>query len=115
MAGNGCTRVKERLKCQQKGSIQAMFEVDEEHSKRERRKARELRQSQWWKNRVARGECHYCQARVLPAELTLDHVVPVSRGGKSSKGNCVAACKTCNSQKKQLTPVEWSDYMDRIS
>ena len=91
-----------------------MLEVDEDHIKRERRKARELRQSQWWKNRIARGECHYCLAKVLPAELTLDHVVPVSRGGKSSKGNCVAACKECNSQKKQLTPVEWAGYLDRV-
>jgi len=91
-----------------------MFEVDDDHIKRERRKARELRQSQWWKNRVAPGECHYCSVSVSPAELTLDHVVPVSRGGKTTKGNCVAACKDCNNQKKQLTPVEWAEYLERI-
>ena len=91
-----------------------MFEVDDDHVKRERRKARELRKSQWWKNRIAAGKCHYCEVTVAPAELTLDHVVPVSRGGRTTKGNCVAACKECNNQKKQLTPVEWADYLERI-
>lgn len=91
-----------------------MFEVDDEQIKRERRKARELRKSQWWKNRVGRGVCHYCQMSVAPAELTLDHIVPVSRGGKSTRGNCVPACKDCNNRKKQLTPVEWAEYLDRI-
>lgn len=91
-----------------------MFEADEDHIKRERNKARELRKSQWWKNRIATGRCHYCEAEVAPAELTLDHVVPVSRGGRTSKGNCVAACKECNNRKQQLTPVEWSAYLERL-
>jgi len=91
-----------------------MFEADDDHVKKERNKARELRKSQWWKNRIAAGRCHYCDAEVAPAELTLDHVVPVSRGGRTTKGNCVAACKLCNNQKQQLTPVEWSTYLERI-
>ena len=36
----------------------------------------------------------------------MDHVVPVSRGGKSTKGNIVPCCKECNNAKKYLTPVE---------
>lgn len=91
-----------------------MFEPDDDHINRERRKARELRKSQWWKNRIARGTCHYCGAVVSPAELTLDHVVPVSRGGRSSKGNCVPSCKECNTRKKQLTPVEWTEFLERV-
>ena len=94
--------------------LYGMFDVvDEDHVKRERRKARELRQTQWWKNRIARGECHYCSGSFAPADLTLDHVVPVSRGGRTTRGNCVAACKECNNRKKQLTPVEWADYLDK--
>ncbi len=88
--------------------------MDEDHVKRERRKARELRQTQWWKNRIASGECHYCAVRVPPSELTLDHVVPVSRGGRTTRGNCVAACKDCNNRKKQLTPVEWTEFLERV-
>ena len=92
-----------------------LFEVDENHVKLERRKALELRSSQWWKNRIARGECYYCHAQVAPSELTLDHIVPVSRGGRSTRGNCVAACKECNNRKKSLTPVEWSEFLERFS
>ena len=35
-------------------------EVSEEQARREREKARELRKSHWWKNRIAQGVCHYC-------------------------------------------------------
>jgi len=89
-------------------------DVSEEQLRRERARARELRKSQWWRNRIARGRCHYCQAEVPPAELTLDHVVPLVRGGRSSKGNCVPACKECNSRKQSLLPVEWEDYLQGL-
>jgi 5-methylcytosine-specific restriction endonuclease McrA len=90
------------------------LEPGEEDLKRERAKARELRQSQWWKNRIASGLCHYCGAQVPPKELTLDHVVPLVRGGKSTRGNCVPACKACSSQKQSLTPVEWTEYLEKL-
>ncbi len=89
-------------------------EPDEQTLRRERSKARELRKSQWWRNRVARGECHYCGGAFPPAELTLDHVVPLSRGGRSTRGNCVPACKECNSRKQSLLPLEWQEYLDRL-
>lgn len=89
------------------------LDVSEEELRRERAKARELRRSQWWKNRIGQGRCHYCNDRVPPKELTLDHVVPLVRGGKSSKGNCVPACKECNSKKQSLLPLEWEDFLRR--
>jgi len=90
------------------------LEVTEEDERRERNKARELRRSQWWKYRIATGLCHYCGGRVDPKELTLDHLVPISRGGKSTRGNCVAACKDCNNKKKNLLPVEWQAYLEHL-
>ncbi|GAB4128309.1 MAG: HNH endonuclease [Raineya sp.] len=48
-------------------------------------------------------QCQYCGATT---DLTLDHVLPRSRGGKSSWTNLVTACKTCNSKKGDLTPEE---------
>lgn len=48
-------------------------------------------------------ECQYCGSN---KDLTLDHVFPRSRGGKSSWDNLVAACKSCNSRKGDNTPVE---------
>jgi len=89
-------------------------EVSEEQLRRERERARELRRSNWWSNRIAAGVCHYCGARVPPRELTLDHIVPLVRGGHSSKGNCVPACKACNSAKQSLLPIEWEEYLARL-
>lgn len=77
-----------------------------EHIQRERRKARELRNSQWWRQRVGQGVCYYCENRFSKEELTMDHIIPVARGGKSTKGNVVVACKVCNTEKKHLTPAE---------
>ena len=87
------------------------FDVDSDPSlaKRirvEREKARQLRKSQWWKRLIAKGECHYCGGVVLPASLSMDHIVPLARGGKSTKGNVVPACLKCNQKKQLETPVE---------
>ena len=88
-------------------------DVSEQQVKREKEKARELRRSQWWKNRVAKGICHYCGGNFPPAELTLDHLVPIIRGGTSTRGNVVPACKECNNKKKYLLPLEWEEFLQR--
>jgi 5-methylcytosine-specific restriction endonuclease McrA len=36
----------------------------------------------------------------------MDHVVPLARGGRSTKGNSVVCCKDCNNKKKYFTPVD---------
>ena len=90
------------------------YTADEAQIRRERHKARDLRQSQWWKRRCAKGVCYYCAQPTAPRELTMDHVVPLARGGKSTKSNLVPACKTCNTQKKQLLPIEWEAYLERL-
>ena len=79
---------------------------DEKHVAKERAKARELRNSNWWKQVLASGVCHYCKKKFKKNELTMDHIVSVARGGKSTKGNCVPCCKECNNEKSFLTPVE---------
>ncbi|MBI1387325.1 MAG: HNH endonuclease [bacterium] len=43
--------------------------------------------------------CQYCGSSFKPEELTLDHVIPVSRGGADSWNNVVTACKKCNHKK----------------
>ena len=85
---------------------------DEAHVRREREKARALRASAWWKAQIARGVCPYCGKRVPPAELTMDHVVPVARGGRSERGNVVPCCRACNAGKSCLTPAE--QILDRL-
>jgi 5-methylcytosine-specific restriction enzyme A len=75
-------------------------------SSKEKEKARQLRKSQWWQAKINKGICHYCGEKFSKEELTMDHMLPIARGGKSTKGNLVVACKTCNNEKKYLTPVE---------
>jgi len=84
--------------------------VSPEQLRKEKQKARELRGTQWWKRQAARGECYYCHKKVLPAELTMDHIVALIRGGKSTRGNTVPACRECNSGKKYLLPMEWPQH-----
>lgn len=88
-------------------------DLDEADIKRERQKARQLRASQWWKRRLAKGVCYYCGCSTPPKALTMDHIVPIARGGKSTKGNVVPACKECNTAKKQLMPMEWDEYLNQ--
>ncbi len=89
--------------------------ADDDHVRREKAKGRDLRRSQWWKNVCGRGQCHYCKKRIPPKELTMDHVVPVGRGGCSVKSNVVPCCKDCNSKKKYFLPVEWQEHLDRLA
>ena len=88
--------------------------VEPETLRRERAKARELRRSPWWKRRIADGVCYYCRRSIGHRALTMDHLVPLGRGGRSTRGNVVPACKACNSKKKSLVPVEWQAYLDRL-
>ena len=87
------------------------YDLDEKQIKAERRKARELRKSQWWKRRCAKGQCYYCGLSIAAKELTMDHLVPIARGGRTTKGNVVPACKSCNNKKKQMLPMEWEAYL----
>lgn len=82
---------------------------------KEKAKARELRRKQWWKSLVDKGICHYCGGKFPAKEITMDHIVPLIRGGKSTKGNIVPACKKCNSAKKYMLPLEWDEYLKRLS
>ena len=89
--------------------------ISEEDLRRERSRARDLRRSQWWKNKRAHSVCHYCGGRFPAKTLTMDHVVPLVRGGKSTKSNVVACCKACNTLKQDLVPSEWQAYLVRLS
>lgn len=48
--------------------------------------------------------CQYCNSKA--SELTIDHVVPTSRGGADSWDNVVACCQKCNVKKGNHTPKE---------
>jgi 5-methylcytosine-specific restriction endonuclease McrA len=50
--------------------------------------------------------CQYCGERKNPVELTLDHILPRSRGGGGAAINVVTACRSCNQRKGSRTPEE---------
>jgi 5-methylcytosine-specific restriction endonuclease McrA len=80
--------------------------TDPKRIKLEREKARKLRKTSWWNEKIQKGICHYCEQKFKPTDLTMDHLVPLARGGQSVKNNLVPACKECNAKKKLHTPVD---------
>jgi hypothetical protein len=54
------------------------------------------------------GRCAYCGESFFP--LTVDHVIPFSRGGTDSRSNLTAACSRCNFEKLDFTPDEWKAW-----
>jgi 5-methylcytosine-specific restriction endonuclease McrA len=59
-----------------------------------------------WEKLVTRanGHCAYCNER---APLTMDHVIPLSRGGRHAIGNLQPVCEQCNKRKGAMLLSEW--------
>jgi 5-methylcytosine-specific restriction endonuclease McrA len=57
-----------------------------------------------------RFHCAYCGTR--KGKLSIDHIIPKSRGGETTFENCVAACKACNLKKGGRTPSEAKMYLN---
>ena len=55
--------------------------------------------------------CHYCK-QVIDG-LTMDHVIPISKGGRHEADNIVPACLSCNSSKGAKTLEEWKGNVGR--
>lgn len=60
------------------------------------------------RNLLARDghRCQYCGATLPPSQLSLDHVIPRSRGGRTTWENVVCSCLACNTRKGGRTPQE---------
>jgi len=54
-----------------------------------------------------RMTCLYCGFKFTAGELSLDHVVPVARGGKTTWSNLATCCKPCNGEKADRRPEEF--------
>jgi len=50
--------------------------------------------------------CQYCAKKLSWTSITIDHVVPKCRGGKTTWRNCVVCCKNCNKNKGARLPHE---------
>lgn len=89
--------------------------VTEAELKKEKLIAGKLRATTWWKRKLSQSRCYYCNKIVPSSELTMDHLIPLIRGGKSIKSNLVTACKECNNNKKYLLPTEWQEYLNNLN
>ena len=85
----------------------------DKHLRRERDEARLLRKSRWWQTLITKATCYYCSKSLDKSEVTMDHVVPIAQGGRSTPGNIVPACKPCNNQKRDLTAAAWLLYLEQ--
>ena len=74
------------------------IQKDPKHIARKNRRLA-LRQTQWWRNKIAQGLCAYCQGTFTPDALTMDSLYP-SRGGRSTKGNGSCCGSAGNATKK---------------
>lgn len=53
-----------------------------------------------------KSSCQFCGIKLSPNQVTIDHVIPKSRGGGNNFYNCVVSCFDCNNKKRNLTPEE---------
>ena len=80
----------------------------------QRRRMRQTKRERVWMR--SGGLCAYCGMPLSVREMTMDHVVPRSRGGESRVANLVAACATCNVAKGARTAEEFlAERMEAVS
>lgn len=58
------------------------------------------------------GQCSYCGAS---DHLSVDHIVPLSRGGTHEPTNLTCACRVCNSAKRAMTDAEFRAWIRRVA
>lgn len=81
-------------------------ESQRKRSKAQRKRSRKL----VWDKDFRAQVCHYC---VGARAETIDHKIPLSKGGDGSKENCVPCCRECNERKGNMTYERFMIYMNR--
>lgn len=57
--------------------------------------------------------CGYCGLRFKPENLTIDHIMPLSKGGKTTVENSNLSCKKCNVLKGNMDPIKWVKILNK--
>lgn len=91
---------------------------DHKRAQNSRRRARERGDGERWSHddwlRLVEAFDHRCAYCGASARLTVDHRVPLMRGGPNTIANILPACKSCNSRKGRRTEAEYLAYLDQI-
>lgn len=75
--------------------------------RKQKRRKKPYRPQDKWKLFKQSNRCHYCDLELDYYEATIDHVIPLSRGGSDLIENKVIACGVCNQEKGNLLVSEW--------
>lgn len=59
-------------------------------------------------------ECFYCLAPLSLSTKTVDHMIPIERGGQDEITNLVLCCKPCNQAKDNMTVVEYCEFVAKV-
>jgi 5-methylcytosine-specific restriction endonuclease McrA len=68
-----------------------------------------------WREEIKRRDGYRCVYCGSSEDLTIDHVVPQCKGGKTDSSNCVAACRSCNLAKGSMQVDEFMDTVLSIA
>ena len=97
----------DRIKFLITGNIRELLKSQEGYSVKIKRKRRtwskNLREKVYQKSNHV---CHYCESKFKSEQLTLDHFIPLSKGGEDCFDNLKTACKRCNFAKKGIHPLK---------
>ena len=60
------------------------------------------------------GKCSMCGQKLSYLKFTIDHIVPVSKGGKNTLENMEAMCDTCNRMKADMLKQDFLQHIEKI-
>jgi len=61
-----------------------------------------------------KGLCYYCGDKISIAKSTIDHILPLSKGGDNIESNRVLTCKRCNKMKADMNIVEFKCQIIKV-
>ena len=63
-----------------------------------------------WQQLYSADTCYYCGKQIEGRNKTVDHKIPISRGGTNARENLVMCCQSCNSHKNNRTESEYYEW-----
>ena len=61
------------------------------------------------------GHCAYCGKKIEFDDMTIDHILPQSKGGKDTVENTIPSCQLCNNQKADRSVEEFREFISNLT